>query len=44
MFFNSVTGAAERKTRALTGLMFVVWLFIVFGIGYIAIHFITKFW
>lgn len=44
MLFNPNSGAAERRVKALFGLMFVVWLSAVIGIGYVLVHFVTKYW
>ncbi len=34
----------ERQSIAVVFLMILIWLSVVGGVGYIAIHFITKFW
>ena len=44
MLFDSKSGAAERKMVVIAGLMFIVWLCLVGGIVYAALHFIIKFW
>lgn len=44
MLFNPTRGAAERKIKMMFIAGFVVWLSVVGTIGYVAAHFITKYW